>query len=403
VSARRGPFGESWRAWAALGVGVLAVSAHSASSVNLSVLMKSILAEFDWSRSEYAFATTARLIALMLAMPLVGRATDRLGARAVLGVGAGIVGLSLLGISQIGSSAQLVAMSVGMGPAQACVGSVAASALVLRLFRRHRGLAIGILNGGDNVLNAGVPRASVHLLESWGWRPAVAGMGGLYLLLGLLIRSVLVGGDGQATRETTSGHAGPAPLPWADARWWAVVVSYATIYAWVTSLQLHFHAYQTDLGRSPALAAELLSLQILVGAIGAPLAGLVAERTSARFALVVVTAGLAIAAGSLWNIHDLWALRAWAVGYGLANSAAVALLVLVLEECFGGVRIGSLLGGAMFFCMGATLLANQWTAWVFDWSGSYRLAWQTYTALMTCTLVPTLWLWRRGAPALARP
>jgi heme oxygenase len=68
----------------------------------------------------------------------------------------------------------------------------------------------------------------------------------------------------------------------------------------------------------------------------------------------------------------------------------------VIEECFGGARIGSLLGGAMFFCMGATLLANQGTAWVFDHSGTYVPAWQAYTALMTATIVPVGWLWRRG-------
>jgi hypothetical protein len=180
------------------------------------------------------------------------------------------------------SYAQLAGLSVVMGPAQACVGSVAASALVLRLFRRHRALAIGILNGGDNVLNAGVPRASVGLLESFGWRPAVAAMGSVYLLLAVLVRFALTDTDGQAARET-SGGVRRQTLPWDDSRWWAIVVAYAAIYAWVTSLQLHFHAYQTDLGRSPALAAELLSTQILVGAIGAPLAGLAAAHTSARF------------------------------------------------------------------------------------------------------------------------
>lgn len=401
MSVARGAFGESWRAWTALGVGVLAVSAHSASSVNLSVLMKSILGEFDWSRSEWAAASTLRLVALVIAMPLVGRATDRLGARTVLGVGAAIVGLALGGVAAMRSYAELAGLSVVMGPAQACVGSVAASALVLRLFRRHRALAVGILNGGDNVLNAGVPRVSVGLLESFGWRSAVVAMGGVYLLLGVLVRSVLREADGQAARETGDGSL-RRTLPWDDARWWAIVGAYAAIYAWVTSLQLHFHAYQTDLGRSPALAAELLSTQILVGAIGAPLAGLAAEHTSARLTLVVVTVGLAIAAGTVWNVHDLWALRAWAVGYGLVNSGVVALLVLVLEECFGGARIGSLLGGAMFFCMGATLLANQFTAWTFDHYGTYVPAWQTYTALMAFTIMPVTWLWRRGAPAVAR-
>jgi MFS family permease len=399
LSAPRQPFGESWRAWTALGVGVLAISAHSASSVNLSVLMKTILGEFDWTRSQYAAATTVRLVALVLAMPLVGRATDRVGARTMLGAGAAVVGVSLVGMALMHSYGTLLALSVVMGPAQACVGSVAASALVLRLFHRHRALAIGILNGGDNVLNAGVPRASARLLEAAGWRHAVAAMAGVYLVLGLLIRLVLAERDGRAAGDAAQRRG--ERLPWGDARWWAIIVSYVAIYAWVTSLQLHFHAYQTDLGRSPLLAADLLSTQILVGAIGAPLFGLLAERTSARFALVLVTIGLALGAGTLWNIESPWALRAWAIGYGLVNSGAVALLALVLEECFGATRIGSLLGGIMFFCMGATLLANQWTAGVFDRDGSYVFAWQTYTVLMSLTLVPVVWLWRRGTPALA--
>jgi hypothetical protein len=315
-------------------------------------------------------------------------------------VGAAIVGTALLGVAAMRSFTTFAGVSIVMGPAQACVGSVAASALVLRLFRRHRALAIGILNGGDNVLNAGVPRASARLLEAFGWRSAVAGMAGIYLLLAVLVRFVLTDRDGQAA-AAPAARAARTPLPWRDARWWALVAAYAAIYAWVTSLQLHFHAYQTDLGRSPLLAADLLSTQSLVGAIGAPLFGLFAERTSARLALVVVTAGLALAAGLLWNLESTWALRAWAVGYGLVNSGAVALLALVLEECFGGARIGSLLGGAMFFCMGATLVANQWTAWVFDQRGSYLVAWQTYTVLMVLTLIPVVWLWRRGGAALA--
>lgn len=53
-------------------------------------------------------------------------------------------------------------------------------------------------------------------------------------------------------------------------------------------------------------------------------------------------------------------------------------------------------------CMGATLLANQFTAWTFDHYGTYVPAWQTYTALMTLAIVPVTWLWRRDASTLAR-
>jgi hypothetical protein len=57
----------------------------------------------------------------------------------------------------------------------------------------------------------------------------------------------------------------------------------------------------------------------------------------------------------------------------------------------------------MFFCMAATLLANQFTAWTFDHAGTYVPAWQTYTVLMTLTIAPVTWLWRQEGRALARP
>ncbi len=382
--------GESWRAWVALAVGVLAVSAHSASSLTVSVLMKSIVGEFGWSRTEFATAMTARLIAITATMPLAGVLADRLGARAVLAAGAGLVGFGLLAMTRIESWWQLVAVNLVMGPGQACIGSVAASALVLRLFERHRGVAIGVLNGGDNLLNSAVPIVAVALLADGGWRATLEALAFAYLALGALITIVLYRDEGRSRVR----HPLFTDLPWRDARWWVVVGAFAAIYAWVASLQLHFHAYLTDGGRSAEVASRLLSIQVLVGAAGAPLFGWLAERTSARRALAWSVAGLTVSAWLVWTLTGVGALTAWAVLHGLVNGGVVALLALVLHELFGPARIGQLLGTAMLFCMSATLLGNQWSAWVFDTTGSYVRAWQGYTLLMLLTLPPVVWLSR---------
>jgi hypothetical protein len=55
------------------------------------------------------------------------------------------------------------------------------------------------------------------------------------------------------------------------------------------------------------------------------------------------------------------------------------------------------MGVAIMFCMSATMLGNNFSAAIFDHSGSYTRAWQTYTALMVVTLVPVLWLRRQAA------
>ena len=374
---------------------MLAVSAHSASSVNISVLMKAILAEFDWTRSDFAWTITIRLLALIVMMPIAGLLADRFGARVVLGGGALTVGLCLVGVASIESWSQLAALSVVMGPGQACIGSVAASALVLRLFRRQRGVAIGILNGGDNLINSLVPLAAVGLLQAYGWRTAVAAMAVAYVVLAALIALALRGDDGRVAREPADA-ASLAAIPWHDTRLWVLVGSYAAIYAWITSIQIHFHAYQTDEGRTGAEASSILGLYLLVGAVGSPLFGWLAQRTSARFSLLVVTAGLTVSSATIWTLDSMASLRLWAVGHGLVNSGVVAVLALVLYELFGERLIGRLMGFAMVFCMSATLLGNQWSAWMFDRFGSYVPAWQGYGALMALTVLPVAWLWWRG-------
>lgn len=395
---RRGVLGESWQAWVALAVGVVAISAHTASSMTFSVLMKPMLADMGWGRTDFAGAMTVRMSVMVVVLVFAGLLTDRIGARLVLAAGAVIIGLGNVGLSFVHSLPGLYAAMAWLGPGQAAIGSVAASALVLRRFERRRNLAIGILNGGDNLLNSGIYPAAAALLAWWGWRWTIATLGSAYFLLAVLILLVLRP-TASAAREAGRGPIRLRDVPWRDPRLWVLCLAYAGIYAFITSVQLHLHAFLTDIGHTPADAARVLSIMTLVGAVGAPLFGWFAGRTSARLGLLVVVVGLAATSLVLWNAQSLASFTAWAVAYGTVNSGVVALLTLVLAELFGAAQIGRLMGVAMVACMSATMAGNMFAAQVFDRLGDYRPAWETYSVLMIVTLVPTLWLWR--APALA--
>ena len=396
-----GLLGESWQAWKALAIGVVAISAQTASSMTFSVLMKPMLAELGWTRTDFTAAMTVRMTLMVLVIAYAGLLTDRIGARAVLVTGALIIGVGNQAMARIASMPQLYAVMAWLGPGQAAIGAVPASALVLRLFKRRRSLAVGILNGGDNLLNSGVYYLAAVLLAAWGWRATIASLGTLFVLLAGLILWALqptpgAGAEGASSRAAVRLR----DLPWHDRRLWVVCVTYALIYAFITSVQLHLHAFLTDLGHTPIEAARVLSILTLVGAIGAPLFGWFAGRTNARAALAVVVVGLAVTSVALWTAHGLGAFTVWAVVYGLVNSGVVALLALVLNELFGAEQIGRLMGVAMVFCMSATMAGNNFSAVVFEHTGSYLPAWRAYTALMAVTLVPVEWLRRAevGAP-----
>jgi MFS family permease len=394
----RGLLDESWVAWTALAIGVLAITAQTASSMTFSVLMKPIVAEFGWDRTAFTAAMTLRMAIMVVVISYAGLLTDRIGARLVLATGALIIGLGNLAMSRIDSLAELYLVMAWLGPGQAAIGTVAASALVLRRFTYRRSIAVGILNGGDNLLNSGVYYAAAVALAAWGWRPTIGGLGTAYLLLALLILWALRPPPAAPAEPDAIGtQVRLRDLPWRDPRLWMVFLAYALIYAFITSVQLHLHAFLTDLGHNALDAARILSILTLVGAVGAPLSGWLAERTSAGTALVVVVAGLTATSVVLWSATSLSTFTVWAVMYGLVNSGVVALLALILSDLFGTAQIGRLMGVAMVFCMSATMAANNFSAAVFDLTGSYRPAWQTYTALMVATLIPAEWLRRRTA------
>ncbi len=400
ASRAPGLLDENWQAWTALAIGVLAITAQTASSMTFSVLMKPIVGEFGWDRTAFTGAMTLRMTLMVLLVWYAGVLTDRIGPRAVLAAGALIIGVGNLAMSQVHSLPQFYAVMAWLGPGQAAIGTVAASALVLRRFTHRRSLAVGILNGGDNLVNSGVYYLAAVLLAAWGWRATIGSLGSLYLLLAVLILWALPARRTAAAEDATSpDRARLRDLPWGDARLWVLCLAYALIYAFITSVQLHLHAYLTDLGHSALDAAQILSILTLVGAAGAPLFGWLAERTSARSALVVVVSGLLACSVLLWSARTLPVFTAWAVAYGLINSGVVALLALMLTELFGAAQIGRLMGVAMVFCMTATMLANNFSAAMFDLTGSYKPAWQTYTVVMALTLVPVEWLRRRGGPA----
>ncbi|HZR81261.1 MAG TPA: MFS transporter [Candidatus Binatia bacterium] len=422
----RGPLGETWHAWAALAIGVLAVSAHSALSYGMSPLMKPITDELGWSRTEYATAMNLRMLVLMMLSPFAGQLVDRIGARLVLAAGALLMGMGTLGIAGIQSIRGLYGWNLVIGPGQACIGSVAGSALVLRLFRRRRGLAIGILNGGDNFITGGVHVASAALLVSAGWRGAIAALAAGYVALAVLVLAVLRSRDGEADAADGDGAAGaPATtaagtrdpdgamgpargdepgsppgaslrdLPWGDPSLWLLVASYVLIYAYITTVGIHFPAFQRDLGRSADVAAYVYGLTTFIGAFGSVACGWIAERSSARATLSVVVAGLLASSVVLWTATGLGAYYAWAVGYGVVNAGAVALLALVLNELFGSGQIGRLMGVAITFCMAGTIAGNFFAAGMFDRFGSYDTVWKTHTALLAIALVPAELLRRR--------
>ncbi|MEE8310795.1 MAG: hypothetical protein V3R77_00970, partial [Candidatus Binatia bacterium] len=79
------------------------------------VTLKQVIAEFEWSRLQFALANAPVILAMGLAAPVAGTFLERFGARRVLGGSSLLLGLSLVMFSRVSGLAGFVAASVLFG------------------------------------------------------------------------------------------------------------------------------------------------------------------------------------------------------------------------------------------------------------------------------------------------
>lgn len=384
--------GEPSTAWVALAAGVVAVCAHSASSYTIPVMMKSILAETGWGRGEFAATSVTRSAAVAVSGLLWGLCTDRYGARSVLVTGALVVAGGLLAFGAMRSLAELYLVGAVVGTGIGALGPIAASTLVARRFGPRRGIALGLLHGGDNLLNSAVPRATAALLLALGWRGAAWAIAGVYVLVAGALFLGLAPGAGRAEVREQPSRPGPRlrDLPWSRRELHLVALVFLAAYGFLGAVMFHFVPYQTDLDLPVEAASSTFGYLILAGFFGSFLVGLGAQRFSAVGMLGTVQVWIACCSTGLWMFDGGAALRVWAVLHGLAAAGYAPLTALVVAELFGAraPNLGGTIGLAFLLAMVGVYLGNVGAGWGHDVAQTYLPVWRVSTAVLTVSLVP---------------
>lgn len=142
---------------------------------------------FGWSRSQFALVGAFGLINLAT-IPLVGRLTDRIGARPVAAVGVVAFPLTFLALSQMqGSFTAFVLISIAQYLlCGATTTSIVYSRLIAERFLSARGLALAIGATAPALVGmAGSPLLQM-LIDSQGWRAGYIGVAAYVAIVGTL-------------------------------------------------------------------------------------------------------------------------------------------------------------------------------------------------------------------------
>lgn len=423
---RRGFYGY----WIAGAVFVLAMAVNGSGQYAFSLFVKPLEADMAWSRAGVMSALLLYNLTIAVTSPVVGRAVDRYGARAVMGAGACVMGVALVAAGLSRELWQYAAAWGLLGAGVSGLGFIPASALLFRWFRRRRGLATGIMGVG---IGAGgfviAPITGGVLIPQVGWRMAFFALaGGLLALAVPLVLLVLrespesIGQRPDGLEEAEEGGAAHSGNPAGELgrvpgltlkeaarvpRFWVLAASLICFgFAMNAVFQNHVPHLQ-DIGFPVAAAASALSVVGIGSAFGKFVFAWACDWAAPRYVFVAgvllqciaVLILMAVRPGS--SLAMVW-LYAGLYGIGIG---CWPIMGMVVESTFGIAHYGTIFGVLNMIYMLGSSVGAPFAGYVYDVTGGYRTAFAVFVSALVVAIPGVLVAGRpageRALPAVA--
>jgi MFS family permease len=341
----------------------------------VSVFVDPVVAELGISRTAVSTAYLVGTLGGAAAMPLVGRALDRHGARAVLLAVGGLLGGVLVALSAVSGLVGLTAGFVGIRFAGQGALTLAATTLVAYYVTRRLGTAVGLVTAVGSAAISLAPLGLERLIAAHDFRLAWLVQG---LLVWVVIVPLAIWGlprrsrlPGPAVSEQVRPRGGLGPVLRAPMFW--VVTGGVGVLALVgTGLTFHQIAVLGERGLSTAQAAATFLPQTVAGLVSTLLVGILLDRVSPRPVMVGSMVMLVVALAAAAFASPGWSAVGYGVALGAAGNSFRTVEAAALPRYFGTEHIGAVRGVVHAVTVAASAVGPLLFALGHGWLGSYR-------------------------------
>ena len=354
------------------------------------VFFSPLTEEMGWSRVAVSAAFSIILLVNATFGIFWGWLSDRWSIRWTMAITGALMGAGIFLSSRTDSLWQIYLYygfiaGVGLG---GTAGPLAA--LAMRWFQDRRAMAVSIGYAGIGAGSAGLAILAEWLINYGGWRFAFQVLGYLAwaaFLIGFVVLREFRGGHRQARpsrakerpgdENQPAGEEGPAvslSRAVTTRLFWTLLgmVIIATLGMFMTIVHLAPRAI--DLGISTGTAAILLTLAALFDIVGKLVGGVMGDRFGHRriFALSMFLVCLAM----LWLTvsSSLWMLLVFAVAFGTVNGFWPSQFPAISARHFGSKHLGAIVGAILLGSGIGGVSGPIMAGFVFDTTGSYRIA-----------------------------
>ena len=404
-------------------VGVMAASgavSMAMGSLNFGLFIKPMGDQLGIGRAAFGWAQTARQGAGALSSPIIGPLLDRFGSRVMLPVSALATGAAMIGLANMSVSWHLIVLFAVMGFAgMSGPGALVTSVPVLKWFVRDRGRALSFMSLGIPIgALLFVPLTQI-LIDAVGWRNAWVILAALGVAVIVPLSAVFVRRQPEdmgllpdgATPLTNADGETSSNAPVDEVSWttrdalrsptlWRLVVAFCVVQLATGTVALHRIPDFMDRGLDARLVSYATAFDAVCAGAATFAFGMLVGRVPVRF-----LGGLGfsmLAAASVLTIYaDNVPIMALSMAiFGLGIGGMMFLNNFIWADYFGRENVGAIRGLVNPINLAVGGLGAPVAGYIYDFTGTYEVAWWVGVALMTFGAILTV---MTGPPRLSKP
>lgn len=381
-----------------LAIGFLILLAGGGSRLSISLVLKPMAEEFDWSRSVFGAAAAIFLIVSSICMFVAGQLVDRYSMRSVLGCGLLFAASGAALMYAVNAPWQFVifyGLVFAIGNGLASIAPV--GVLVSREFPGRLGFANAVTTSGTGIGQLLVIGALAFALASIGWRASFVWLAVLNLLLAVVVIAVLKGklprspGAASAIPDSESVSLRNA---FGHRDLWVLILIYGICGFQDFFVVTHIVAFAQDKGISSLSAGSLLAFMGLAGVVGVLLSGAWSDRDGPkRVTIACFIVRIAIFALIVFDTSAA-SITLFALVYGITFWMTAPLGVVFARNSFGVVHLGAISGLIVMLHHMSGGAGAYVGAAIFDHDGAYDTVFflmliLSFVAAALCVLLPS--------------
>jgi len=378
-----------------------------------SAFFNPIIAEFKWSAAATATALSLQRTEAGIAGPFVGFLVDRYGARGVMLVGTVITSLGFFYLARIHSlpTFYLAFGIVALGFSMASM--ITTTAVVGNWFLRLRSRAMTVAFAGGGMGGIMVP-AIVWGISSFGWRAIMDWIALITLVIGIPVALImrhrpenygyLPDGRQPDTEETAGGD--PSSLADDSAEmeepdftvrqilrsvaFWQLTMSMGVVGMVMGTVVVFSIPAMESFGLSSATAGIVVLFLSVFNLAGRFFLGFLADKVDKRRVLAFTYLLIGLGSLAFATIQRPWQIVLFLFLYPPGHGGTVPVRFALLADYFGRRSFGTLVGLTMTLTAVFGIIGPVFTGWMFDVTGSYRMAFIIMGLLVLPTVPVTL-------------